>query len=251
MKKKCDTGTFNFKIMNLVSKNNVSHQKCELSDKLKSKEFIRKFNFDIINIPKNIKIIGKKINKGFDFSKFEYPLVIKCNHGCGFHMIFNKYEDIHDKDIDKINNFINLNFVNWHGEYQYCKINRLIYIEEFINIKYLHEYYCFHGKPLYIQKNYRDYEKNVKYINQYDINYNKFEFRWSKASNYDLTPKTDFDDKLLEYTKIICKDFDFVRVDYNVDFNDKVWFSELTFSPCAGYLRFKNNNMNRYFGSLI
>ena len=95
----------------------------------------------------------------------------------------------------------------------------------------------------------KDYIKSI-YVNEYNINYLPVEFTNAKK-DYNLTPKHPKFEELIECTKIICKNFDFVRCDYYIDINKDIYFSELTFSPSAGTLTFKSKDICNYFGSLI
>lgn len=242
---------FNDKIKYLVSKDVVSEKKCLCSDKLKVKTYIQDLSLVNLKIPKTIEVLGKKIEFNKEkFQGYKYPFVIKCNHGCKYNSILEKYDecDIRNK-INFINNCVKKNFSTLHNEYQYAKIDPLIYIEEYIPVNFLCKFHCFHGKPMFIEIfELKNFDKTL-FCNEYDINYNPFEFTNCKKQ-YDKTPKIDNLEMIIKYTEKISREFDYVRVDYYIDRSDSIWFNELTFSPSAGKLRFINN-MNEYFGSLI
>jgi len=243
---------FNERIKELVSEKNITDLKRDCTDKLKAKDYVSKFNLPLINIPKVIKVIGKKIELyGSDWTKYKFPLYIKCNHGWRYQILCKNFLDLcNEHNISKMNNFIHCNFYKKHGEYQYSNIDKKIYLEEFIEIDTLMQFYCFHGEPTFLEniKKAKDHYTSIC-CNEYNIKYEEFKFT-KCIKNYNLTPKPDFYDELVEDTKIISKDFDFVRVDYYVDVNGKVYFSELTFSPGAGGIQFKDD-MNEYFGKLL
>lgn len=55
---------------------------------------------------------------------------------------------------------------------------------------------------------------------------------------------------MLKLAGEISKGFKFIRVDlYNI--NDKIYFSELTFSPCSGYMPFSPREWDEKMGELI
>ena len=56
--------------------------------------------------------------------------------------------------------------------------------------------------------------------------------------------------KMILLAEILAKDFRYVRVDlYNLI--NKVYFGELTFSPGAGFCRFKPHEWDRKFGNKL
>lgn len=55
---------------------------------------------------------------------------------------------------------------------------------------------------------------------------------------------------MLKYARLLFKEFVFVRVDL-YDFEDRVYLGELTFTPTNGFVYWKNNEQNLYFGKLI
>ena len=66
----------------------------------------------------------------------------------------------------------------------------------------------------------------------------------------ELPPKPDNFDDMLEIATKLCKNIDFLRVDmYNLF--GKIYFSELTFSPCSGMMPFKPKEWDRKVGNLL
>ena len=242
---------FNDKIKYLVSKDIVTDLKCLCADKLKCKEYIQHFNLSEVHIPKTLDIIGKTfILSEVDLTKYTFPLYIKCNHGCKYNIFCNSIKSINTKTINLINDYINRDYYKRRNEYQYSKIDKLIYLEEFIPVNYLMQFYCFHGEPMYLEC-IKKKENHIDswYCNEYDIKYNRVNIT-DYAKEYSLTPKPSCYDKLVEYTKVLCQEFDFVRVDYYIDINSQIWFSELTFSPFAGRMKL-HVGINTQFGKLI
>ena len=136
--------SFNAKIMYLVSEGVVTQEKCNLTDKLKAKDYINSLNSNLVNVPKTLKIIGKElvpIQK--DFEQYSYPIFLKCNHGCKFNILLKSKKDINSITANAINKYINIDFSKNRNQFQYHNIERFIYLEEFIKVDYLIQFYCF------------------------------------------------------------------------------------------------------------
>ena len=55
---------------------------------------------------------------------------------------------------------------------------------------------------------------------------------------------------MVEMSKILSEDFPFVRVDlFEVD--GKIYFSELTFTPCGGLMKISPQEYDKNWGNLI
>ena len=63
----------------------------------------------------------------------------------------------------------------------------------------------------------------------------------------DKKPKTL--NKMIEYAKILSKDFKFIRVDF-YEVNNKCYLGELTFTPGNGWFNFSTENDIKY-GDLL
>ena len=57
-------------------------------------------------------------------------------------------------------------------------------------------------------------------------------------------------EKMVEYSKILSKDFKFVRVDF-YEVSEKLYLGELTFTPGAGFFKYKKEEYNKVFGNWI
>lgn len=115
---------------------------------------------------------------------------------------------------------------------QYEYIKPRFFIEEKIIDKFLgktgeaivYMLRCIHGNPVTFTI------KKGGYSNSYDINLivlKPLEF------DFDIS-KIDIE-KLKNISKILSKPFEFVRMDFYIDFNDKIYLSEYTFTPAAGF----------------
>lgn len=244
--------TFNEKInylkLNVFPNDNLIIQ---CSDKFKVREYLKqkkleKYLVDIIGVWDNAKDI--------DFNTLPERFVLKCNHGCGYNVICkNKKELDIKKTIKKLNTWMNEDFSNVCVEKHYSKINRKIICEEFLenDIKD-YKFFCFSGNPkfFYISQNikgdFHDMSADFFYING-----NKTPFERKDHKHFEVLPKMpDNLDEMVDLAKKLSEDFKFVRVDlFNV--NNKIYFSELTFTPCAGFMPLFPNEYDNKIGDLI
>ena len=104
---------------------------------------------------------------------------------------------------------------------------------------------CIHGKPIsigikfeinqnfggFIKTNFVNllYDTNWNYIPQKNIDPKFKHIRINKPVNLDI---------MLKNAEILSNRFEFVRIDYYIDKNNDIYFSEFTFSPSAGEITF-------------
>ena len=114
-----------------------------------------------------------------------------------------------------------------------------------------YKFYCFGGEPrfLYVSENLSDY-KNFS-MAFYDLEMKEMPFRRSDYKHMDIIPLIpDEFDKMIDMVKQISKGLDFLRVDmYYI--NGKVYFSECTFYPCDGYMKFEPEEYDEKIGKLL
>ena len=234
-------------------------EKTMWSDKLKAREL---FAEKIEGGEKYLKPLIK-VWKNFDEINFEElpdSFILKSNNGSGFNsFIMNK--SLLLKNTNQLKKlkmrteyFQSVRYHLKSLELQYRNIESLIFAEELIGETYAEpiadwEIYCFNGEPKFITTlpKYK-LGKNGCYRNEksyvYNENYEKLDFSISVDTDDDEIEKPIYFEKMFEYARILSKDFKFVRVDF-VENNGKLYFGELTFTPCSGFFRFnglKGNN---------
>ena len=165
----------------------------------------------------------------------------RCNHGSGWNMRFEKKKG-NDPSylISKINEWLFLNYAYIGGyEWQYENINRGIIIQPDLGQLKDWNFWCENGEIKYVQT-VRKIGKNLEeFLTFTDADGNTPDaYIGVKPMRLHLL---DSEKVILEKMKPIVKklasDFKFVRVDlYSI--NGQVKFSELTFSPCSGKLKF-------------
>lgn len=255
MKKKLDLKspqTFNEKInylkLNVFPNDNLIIQ---CSDKFKVREYLKqkgveKYLVDLIGVWDNAKEI--------DFNALPDKFVLKCNHGCGYNVICkNKKELDIKKTVKKLNTWMNEDFSNISAEKHYSKINRKIICEKFLenDIKD-YKFFCFSGNPkfFYISQNIEGDFHNMS-ADFFYINGEKAPFERTDHKHFEILPKMpDNLNEMVDLATKLSEDFKFVRVDlFNV--TNKIYFSELTFTPCAGFMPLMPNEYDNKIGDLI
>ena len=97
---------------------------------------------------------------------------------------------------------------------------------------------CIHGKPFVIGVS------TKKGQNSYDLN-------WQPVKNI-VDPSIEKPkqlDEMLEYAKVLSAPFEFVRIDFYIGADEKIYFSEFTFTPSAG-TQFYSMSYEKLFGKL-
>jgi hypothetical protein len=201
-------------------------------DKLSAKRIIKNILGDEIEVPKTIRILENYLDVRESDINTNY--MIKASHGSSWNLIFE--EGVH-YDINQVK----LTLSSWNCpfngdiEKQYKYIAPVFYVEEKITCRYQGHngkayawcLYCIHNKVYYINviDKYRDY------INRYDLNWNLLDVELNGLFHVDKPKEMN---KMINLAERLSKPFEFVRVDFYIGSDDKIYFSEFTFSPCMG-----------------
>ena len=163
----------------------------------------------------------------------------RCNHGSGWNMRFEKKKG-NDPTylISKLNEWLSLNYAYIGGyEWQYENINRGIIVQPDLGQLLDWQFWCENGEIKYIQLS-RKLGKNLEeFICFTDSSCENTDmYLGIKPMRFKLLSKEkETYKKMKPIVEQLASDYKFVRVDlYSI--NDKVKFSESTFSPCSGNL---------------
>ena len=189
-----------------------------------------------------------------EWKKLPKQFVLKCNHGCGYNIICkdkNKLDVEHTKN--KLNKWMKEDFGKVSGEPHYNSIPKKIICEEYLGKDIMdYKFFCFNGKSefFYISQSI-DGQLNTMRANFFNLDGTKADF--SRTDHLELESEPILPDNLNEMIKLaeqLSKEFPFVRVDlFNV--KGKIYFSELTFTPCAGFMPFSPAEADEQIGKLI
>ena len=114
-----------------------------------------------------------------------------------------------------------------------------------------YKFFCFNGEPklLYISEGLSDH--STAKISFADMDYNIAEFKRNDFKPFDELPKKPVNfEKMKELAKVLSKDRAFIRVDF-YEIHKKIFFGELTFFPCSGYLPFDPKEYDKVLGDWI
>ena len=211
----------------------------QCADKVKARDYVEACGCkDIL-----IECIGVYGNpESIPWDELPEKFVLKCNHGAGYNIIC---PDKKKLDVDKAKKQLNLwlkeDYALPYAEMHYHKIPRRIICEEYIQpqdglVPDDYKVYCFDGKADYImlcrEREHNGEEEVCKYY-FFDKEWNFYP--WDKSTSDEKNvciERPEQIDKMLEYASILSKGFPFVRVDFYV-MNDRIYFGEMTFTPCG------------------
>lgn len=223
-------------------------------DKYKVREYIA----EKIGAEYLIPLIGVWNNPNeIDYECLPNQFVLKCNHDSGGLSICRDKDSFDFKKAKKkLTKSLKTNYYYSSREWVYKDVKPLVLAEKYMEDRSSNQltdykFYCFNGevKFLYISTGLEDH--STARIGFYDLDFNKMKFRRSDYALPEKDPiKPQNFDKMIEIAKKLSHDIPFIRVDlYNI--NDKIYFSELTFYPCSGYMPFEPEEWDYKLGQLI
>ena len=193
-----------------------------------------------------------------DFDALPEKFVLKCTHDSGGLAICrDKNTFDKQKAKKKINRSLKLNYFYSSREWPYKNVKPRIIAEKYMEDSndclglMDYKFYCFDGEPkfLYISKDLENHSiASISFLNL-DWTFAKYKRSDYKAFS-ELPQKPKLLDEMLQICRVLSKDIPFLRVDlYEID--ERVYFSELTFCPCAGFMPFVDPSHDKELGELI
>lgn len=192
-----------------------------------------------------------------DFNILPNQFVIKCTHDSGGLVIVKNKEELIIKEAEKkINKSFKKNYYYFGREWPYKNIKPRIIIEEFIEDEEYpairdYKFYCFNGEPkyLYVSEGLEDH--STAQIEFFDMNFEPAPFGRSDYRRFKIKPQKPYNfEKMKELAKVLSQDIPFVRVDF-YEVNKKIYFGELTFTPCSGYMPFDPEEWDKKLGDML
>lgn len=194
-----------------------------------------------------------------DFDTLKPPFVIKTNHNVGKHYFVktkDDYKNINKKEVvDYFSKCLKKNFYPSWREWQYKNIMPKVVIERMLlnkgNIPSDYKFHCFGGKVGMVQVDMGRFECHTRCILDRKGKVLPFSFGPFKEGKLDIKMVSNFEkpknfDKMVRVAEKLSKDFNYIRVDlYSV--SNKIYFSELTITPCAGFERFIPKKWDYHF----
>lgn len=210
----------------------------------------------------------KSVND-IDFEKLPDKFVLKCNHNSGRGMcICDDKSDLNfDMVKEKLQEGICEDYYIKAREWPYKNVNRRILAEKYMeddNIeKYFGEtgthglidykFYCFNGVPKFFYIGYANIKDGCKrdLISYYTLDWKEAPFYRTDHQRLEASPKKPkCFEKMIDLAKTLSENIPFVRVDFFL-IQDKIYFSEFTFSPGAGFGVFSPDEWEETLGDWI
>lgn len=191
-----------------------------------------------------------------EWDKLPNQFVMKCNHGSGMNIIVKDKKTMNKVDIkNKLARFMKDDFAFHVGyEMHYHDIPHRILVEKYMEDKGQkgtlvdYKFWCFNGEPKFMTVS-DGYGHGT--MNFYDMNFLQLDMKRTDFKNMPVEPKKPATfDKMIEYSKKLSEDFNFVRVDF-YEINGKLYLGELTFTPGAGFFKYTNKKYDRILGDML
>ena len=247
--------TYNEKIQWLKLYDN-SGLRTMLTDKVKVRDWVKEKIFQ-----KYLKTVYGIYNSfdDIEFDKLPESFVIKANHGSKMNYIITDKRKFLQQGAKKLrrvfDSWLKRNFAFVAGfELQYKDIEPKIIIEELLldemnyGCNYVeYQFLCSKGKPFLVNTVAMGSRAGYAY---YSLDWEIQPFQnESRVKAVRLEKPQNFEE-MIEITKKLCDEFKFVRVDL-AQVNNKIYFSELTFTPLSGLVKFIPEKYDEILGKKI
>lgn len=193
-----------------------------------------------------------------DIHKLPQAFVLKATHSSGQNFVCRDKSRIDwAKQSKVLNRWLKTNYYWGSREWVYKDLKPRIICEKLLiesnDYESLTDYkiYCFNGIPKYCQV-IKDREQGDGTIDFFDVNWNNMGFsglRKAPNSIENINRPEKFEE-MIEISKILSREFPFVRVDFYY-VNNKIYFGELTFFPNSGLGEFTPSEWDERLGELI
>lgn len=192
-----------------------------------------------------------------DFSVLPNQFVMKCTHDSGGLVICRDKSKLDLQSAKQIiNKSLKNNYYNYGREWPYKNVKPRIIIEKYMqddNYESIRDYkfFCFSGIPkiMYLSEGLEDHSTATMSFFDMDFNitsckrkdYNLFKYKPEKPKNFE---------KMKDFSKILSKDIPHLRVDF-YEINGHLYFGELTFFTCSGFVPFESEEWDLKMGEWI
>lgn len=190
-----------------------------------------------------------------DFETLPEAFALKTNNGSNKNIIVKYKNKIDYAQVRKqLNEWKDEKLAYGTRELQYKDIVPKIICEEYLegvadNI-YDYNVFCFHGEPEYIWCIKGSHKPDCQ-ASFYNKKWEMQPFSYGYPKDNVLAPKPEKLEEMLALSRILCKEFPHVRVDWYILPDGRILFGEMTFSTWAGFQHFVPEEYDAYFGTLI
>ncbi len=226
----------------------------KMVDKYEAKEYVK----NAIGEEYIVQTIGiyNKFEE-IDFDKLPNQFVIKCTHDSGSTIVCRDKTTFNiDKAKTKISKALKNNYFYQLREWPYKNVKPKILIEKYMeskgNKKMIdYKFFCFNEEPKFIYVSQGLENHKTAKISFFDTDFKKEKFKREDYKEFEELPQKPIHfEEMKRLARILAKETTFLRVDF-YEINEKIYFSELTFFPCGGFLPFEPKEYDSILGRLI
>lgn len=188
-----------------------------------------------------------------NFQLLPDQFVLKSNHASCQVIICNDRKKLNlRKTRRELNNWLKTNYYYESAEKQYKNIVPKIICEELLENNIIdYRIFCFNGEPYLIKVT----QHNDSVPGGYDSatyykDWTKADIVWNQDHGQLEMEKPDRLNDMLEIARLLSRQFRFVRVDL-YDVEDRIYFSELTFTPNSGFVKDISYEWDKKLGDMF
>lgn len=185
-----------------------------------------------------------------DIMDIEEDCIFKMNNGSGGNYIVKKNEKVSNEDLELFfKKAYNTDMFVYNREWHYKEIKPKIVVEKLLTDN-LNDYkfFCTKEGPFAIQVDVDRFSNHTR--NLYDLNWNLLPQKINYKNSSRKIDKPHGLGEMIAVAEELCRDFVFSRIDlYN--FNNKVWFGEITLHPGGGGEPFDSKQSDLEFGRFL
>lgn len=231
----------------------VTGEMTECADKLRVKEYVKRKTGEDLCVPL-IEAYGSPDE--IDPDRLPDRFVLKCNHGCAYNIIVpDKGEFDAPEAMRQLKVWLAQDFSRKGYELQYRGIPRKCFSEQYVESadERIKDYkiLCFNGEPKFVKVEIRRGPHNIR-INCYDLGFRLTDIEnkiYPNDPNERIEPPKGYED-MLRHARTLCRDFDFVRVDF-MQSKDRIYLGEMTFTPGNARMQYRKPETALMLGNML
>ena len=231
------------------------HDRNPLHTMMVDKYEVKKYVADLIGEEYVIKTLGVWDKfEDINFDSLPNQFVLKVTHNSGGVIICKDKTTLDIKEAKKTLDYaLKHNYYREMREWPYKDVKPRLIAEAYLTddgegLKD-YKFFCFDGKPLYVQVDYDRFKGHKRNIYDTEWNYLDLQIQYPTDKDHVIEKPANFE-KMLELTGELSKGMKHARIDfYNV--NGNIYFGEITFYHGSGFEKFTPESWNDLFGSKI
>ena len=192
-----------------------------------------------------------------NFDALPQQFVMKCTHISGSVIVCKDKSNFDfEKAKKEITQNLNREYFKHKREWPYKNVKPRIIIEKYMATEEQKElvdykFFCFNGIPKLLNISEGWLTPSTVKMDFLDTDYNPTDFYRTDHGRFDKLPVKPVNfEKMKEISKKLAEDTNFIRVDL-YEINGKIYFSELTFFPCGGFIPFEPEEYDLILGNMI